>query len=566
MARKAYIGVNGKARRVTKMYIGAKMLTNLLPNGDFEGSGWSGATHSTAHAYSGTRSMQCVGTAGSAEDTHNTTANIALNNTHQYYASIYGWQDTKTNGARVGFYWPVAEPSFNDNLPVGEAGQWNRYSATNNRNSFSNSSYPFRVDWNNNGVAGTIYFDGCMLIDLTAEFGAGNEPTKEWCDEHIRFTAGGQVCAFVDGNSKARNIKKAYVGIGGKARPCFDYEGVDYYGEIAALTNGKAYLAATTVGSYALFGGGRSSEVNGEVFNTVDAYNSSLAKSTPSVLSRAAYELAATTVGNYALFGGGNDGGFIHNIVNAYNANLTRTTPIGLSQNSEGLAATTVGNYALFGGGYNGSGVSDVNAYNQYLTRTTPTGLSYARRNLAATTVGNYALFGGGFVSDRGARTGRVDSYSSSLVMTTLSDDINDAPVFPAATTVGNYALFGGGSMSRNINGEPIDAVTSYNTSLVKGTPTKLSVARTALAATTVGNYALFGGGRNGANDTITDYSTVDAYSPSLARFSPKELVANRVGLAATTVGNYAMFGGGFSIGAGYRNTVEAYVYRSKEQ
>jgi hypothetical protein len=34
------------------------------------------------------------------------------------------------------------------------------------------------------------YIDDVMLIDLTAAFGAGNEPTQEWCDTNIKYFAG----------------------------------------------------------------------------------------------------------------------------------------------------------------------------------------------------------------------------------------------------------------------------------------------------------------------------------------------------------------------------------------
>ena len=106
----------------------------------------------------------------------------------------------------------------------------------------------------------------------------------------------------------------------------------------------------------------------------------------------------ATSVGNYALFGGGYGSGY-SSTVDAYDTSLTRTTPTALSAARQQLAATTVGNYALFGGG-SGSGspghLSTVDAYDTSLTRTTPTALSVAREFLAATTVGNYALFGGG--------------------------------------------------------------------------------------------------------------------------------------------------------------------------
>ena len=56
-----------------------------------------------------------------------------------------------------------------------------------------------------------------------------------------------------------------------------------------------------------------------------------------------------TTIGNYALFGGGNNNG---SIVDVYDASLTRTATTNLSIYRYMHAATTVGNYALFGGGY----------------------------------------------------------------------------------------------------------------------------------------------------------------------------------------------------------------------
>lgn len=37
---------------------------------------------------------------------------------------------------------------------------------------------------------GTTYWDGVTVIDLTDCFGSGNEPTKEWCDEHISWFEG----------------------------------------------------------------------------------------------------------------------------------------------------------------------------------------------------------------------------------------------------------------------------------------------------------------------------------------------------------------------------------------
>lgn len=161
----------------------------------------------------------------------------------------------------------------------------------------------------------------------------------------------------------------------------------------ANLSQGRSNLAATSVGDYALFSGGYGSSPSNRL-STVDAYDTSLTRSTPTALSLGMYDLTATSIGNYALFGGGEDGGY-RTTVDAYNTTLARTTPTNLSQAMMTPAATSVGNYALFGWGNNSYAV--VNAYDTSLTRTTPTALSLGRAYLAATSIGDYALFGGGY-------------------------------------------------------------------------------------------------------------------------------------------------------------------------
>ena len=77
----------------------------------------------------------------------------------------------------------------------------------------------------------------------------------------------------------------------------------------------------------------------------------SLTRTTATPLSETRVGLTATSVGNYALFGGGN-GDIPTSTVDAYDTSLTRTTATPLSKARYALAATTVGNYSLFGGGY----------------------------------------------------------------------------------------------------------------------------------------------------------------------------------------------------------------------
>ena len=311
---------------------------------------------------------------------------------------------------------------------------------------------------------------------------------------------------YVGVDGKARKIKKAYIGVGGVARPCWGGEELKYYGVVTHLSEGRASLAATTVGDYALFGGGYNSGYR----KAVEAYTGALVHSTASSLSEPRDALAATTVGGYALFGGGIGGD--RKAVDAYTGTLVRSTAASLSAERSNLAATTVGGYALFGGGIGGGPTATVDAYTASLVHSTAASLSEPRAYLAATTVGGYALFGGGCGDSLVYAYTTVDTYTASLVHSTAAS-LSEKRAYLAATTVGGYALFGGGvhkgGVTRGVDTNVYSAtVDAYTGALVHSTAPSLSEPRDGLAATTVGDYALFGGG---TAVRITD--AVDAYT-----------------------------------------------------
>ena len=113
--------------------------------------------------------------------------------------------------------------------------------------------------------------------------------------------------------------------------------------------------------------------------------------------------------------------------------------------------------------------------------------------------------------------------------------------------------MFGGGK-SDLYDYYMSSTVDAYSASLVRSTPTELSVARNNPATTTVGNYGLFGGGYGGGFR-----NTVDAYDATLVHSTPTPLSKGASGFAATTVGNYGLFGGGRN-DEGYISRVDAYT------
>ena len=75
---------------------------------------------------------------------------------------------------------------------------------------------------------------------------------------------------YIGVNGVARKVKKIYIGVANIARQVFGGGELSYYGTATPLSEARSNLAATSVGDYALFGGGSNSS-NADFF-TVDAY------------------------------------------------------------------------------------------------------------------------------------------------------------------------------------------------------------------------------------------------------------------------------------------------------
>ena len=514
MARGMYVGVNGVPKKMSKMYIGVKKETPIYSDGEL----------------------------------------ITLDNTNiSEYFSI-------TDGT-YGFVWNDTDNAFSSNNGgVHNSTATSTWTALKDmKNITLNYSYSSEAKYDKftltiagktieNAVSGATTiksWSGDILagqtIVLTYKKDSSASSNDDKCKIYnIKYDT--RVLLGTKVEELARTVKKAYIGVNGIAKKIFPpYKILEYKGTATPLSGSNRYwLSATTVGNYALFGGG-------EYSSKVDVYDTKLTKTNATDLSVGGNQGSATTVGDYALFGGGNYYSH-HSTVDAYDTKLTRSSITDLSDKSCSLmGATTVGNYALFAGGYgydkessSSTYSSKVDAYDTKLTKTNATNLSVARNHIGATTVGNYALFGGG--SGGGYYSSKVDAYDTKLTKTNATD--LSVGGYQSATTVGDYALF--------TQGLTVDA---YDSSLTKTTVTNLSVERDDMGATTVGDYALFAGGCHN-ND---NYSTVDTYDTKLTKSSITDLSVARSLMGATTVGNYALFGGGRITYTNMSNSVDIY-------
>lgn len=186
-------------------------MTNIVAN---NGKGWFPATRgncswqlSSITPGDGAASSIEIIPSGAGEVTL-TSAAHNLVASHKYYISFKVRFASATQGT-CDWYWPVAEPCAAQNMAFNVAAEtWVRLSAVFERTSFSNGSYPCRFDYNNNNGKNTpFWFTSCMLIDLTAAFGAGLEPSKDWMDKHVTAFADSQKVQYIE------NLGELFAGI-----------------------------------------------------------------------------------------------------------------------------------------------------------------------------------------------------------------------------------------------------------------------------------------------------------------------------------------------------------------
>ena len=87
----------------------------------------------------------------------------------------------------------MGDAKVNSNL----TNQWQRLSWKINRSSWTdNYTAQFRFDFEGMAANTIAYIDDVMLIDLTACFGSGKEPSYDWCDANIEYFAGTETFSF----------------------------------------------------------------------------------------------------------------------------------------------------------------------------------------------------------------------------------------------------------------------------------------------------------------------------------------------------------------------------------
>lgn len=265
----------------------------------------------------------------------------------------------------------------------------------------------------------------------------------------------------------------------------------------------RYYLAAATahsvdqvdqLGDAALFAGGKGHQGNN--LDTIEVYYQNFMHDEDTLtLPNAAYALTGVTFGNYALFAGGTNDRTRFASAVAFSADWKRTILSDLDAAGDNIGGACNSNYAIFAGGWNSSGfVSSATAYDSTLTKVTPLppSLSVARNNIAAGTAGDYALFVGGETGSNSA-TNVAEAYDKNLNKLSAANytwTVRKA----SAASLGSYLLVAGGMGAAN----HYNIARYYDSNLVlheTGALFHLSIDGSAASA---GEYAYFYGGHQG--------------------------------------------------------------------
>ena len=276
-------------------------------------------------------------------------------------------------------------------------------------------------------------------------------------------------------------------------------------------------------------------------------------------LSQPRTALAATTVGSKALFAGGCAVGAVAtaesrtcgaggSVVDIYDSSTDTWSTARLSVPRRDMAAASTGTKAFFAGGWTGTGEVSavVDIYDAATGIWSTDVLVEPRRNLAAASVGAKVLFAGGFGVN--VRSRQVDIYDTATGRWS-SARLSLARSQLAATTVGDKAIFAGGMRS----GRESAVVDIYDDATGAWSTARLSQARSNLGATSVGTLAFFAGGSSALLSQLSDTpiaaapALVDIYNDATGTWSAATL--NQIGaISATAIGeSKALFVGGSS-------------------
>ena len=256
--------------------------------------------------------------------------------------------------------------------------------------------------------------------------------------------------------------------------------------------------------------------------------------------------LAATSVGTKALFAGGNDQNNNNfSTVDIYDYITGEWTTHTLSKGRQALRATSFGTKAFFAGGVGSGLLANVDVYDDSKTTNqwASFSLATARAHIGIAAAGGKVFFAGGQVSCGSCYTDNIEVYNIDTENFVASLTMRTARGYLTAAAVGSKVLFAGGI---NSSSAFISEVDIYDTNTGTWTYTNLpSEGRSHLTAVVNGTKVFFAGGRDGSGSGAS--KDVDIYDVSNGSWQSTSLSEARAYIHSASIGDKVFFGGGYA-------------------
>jgi hypothetical protein len=409
MGKGMYIGVNGLARKVKKMYVG---VNTELP---IYGESTTLIRYSNISQYFSVQDDAYAFKFGVG-----TTSHIATSTNKGISSSTAKTTLTAKQDMDINFDYSYSSEQNYDKFTLIVAGT--------------------TVESAVSGATTTKSYSGSLKTGQSIVFQYAKDGSQNKNDDQCTFSNMNVTARTQTGTETkdvARKVKKAYIGVGGVARPCFSLGGVEYYGTITNLPN-VGIPTGVSFGDYAVFIRGKN----------VVCYDTNLVMTTPATLNN-----YGSTVGfnnNYIVTNNGSTSSYSTS-VEAIDKNMVRSNASSLSTEAYNRVGSGIGGYALIGYGckYDEYGQPDetignnvIDTYSDSLVRGTISyGISGASYRKAATNE-KYVIFGPGSTG-RGNMNTTPQAFNSTLTRTNCSSDWSR--LYYGCASVNNYAMFGGG-------------------------------------------------------------------------------------------------------------------------
>lgn len=109
---------------------------------------------------------------------------------HKYYISLWVWQRAARGEGNM--YWGNTITPVIASISPTIFRDWVQFSTIVENHIPLDGEYPVTIVYSASEIDPTLEYqmriDGVMIVDLTATFGVGNEPEKDWCDANLEYT------------------------------------------------------------------------------------------------------------------------------------------------------------------------------------------------------------------------------------------------------------------------------------------------------------------------------------------------------------------------------------------